>query len=189
MQIEFVGRHVELGEGLRSAVEERLAVAHRFLDEPVEVRVVLEAGAGEKHRFRVELLVSHRSGSLRAEAESPDLDASLAKAAAAIVEQARRGRQKRVDRRRRAGRGAAERRHWPVEVVARGSIGHGRDNGRREILRSSRIEIEPMTIHEAAARLERSRNEFYVFLDSENERVSVLYKRRDDQYGLISPEL
>ena len=186
MQIEFVGKHVALADGLRNEVEQRLAPAGRFLNEPVEVRVVLESGGGEKHLYTADVHVSHRAGSLRARAERPDLTESVAEATAAIVEQARRGRQKRVDRRRRAHREGAPRRRWPVDVVARESVG---GSGRPEILRSSSIEIEPMTLGEAAQRLERSRNEFYVFLDSESEQLSVLYKRRDDQYGLISPEL
>jgi putative sigma-54 modulation protein len=184
MQIEFVARHVELGDGLRREIERRLAGVRRLLKEPIEVRVVLESTAGEKHRYGTELHVTHRGGALRAHAESPELIESVAAAAAAIVEQARRGRERRVDRRRRGGREAAKR-HWPVEVLAEGSVGNG---GKKEVVRSSRLEIEPMSLAEAARRLERSRNEFYVFLDSESERLSVLYRRHDDRYGLISPE-
>jgi putative sigma-54 modulation protein len=46
-----------------------------------------------------------------------------------------------------------------------------------------------MTMDEAVMTLETSRNEFIVFVDAESDRVSVLYKRKDDDYGLISPEL
>ncbi|NJL27577.1 MAG: hypothetical protein HC897_06610 [Thermoanaerobaculia bacterium] len=45
-----------------------------------------------------------------------------------------------------------------------------------------------MTIDEAALQLEGSKNEFFVFLDSSTERVSVLYKRKDNHFGLIAPE-
>ena len=46
-----------------------------------------------------------------------------------------------------------------------------------------------MTINEAALQLESSRSEFVVFRDLESERVSVIYRRHDDDYGLIVPEL
>ena len=110
MQIEFVGKHVALADGLRNEVEQRLAPAGRFLNEPVEVRVVLESGGGEKHLYAADVHVSHRAGNLRARAERPDLVECVAEATAAIVEQARRRRQKRVDRRRRAQREATPRR-------------------------------------------------------------------------------
>ena len=37
-------------------------------------------------------------------------------------------------------------------------------------------------------RLENSRLEFLVFRDSGNDRISVLYRRRDGDFGLIVPE-
>ena len=57
--------------------------------------------------------------------------------------------------------------------------------------RSPVVEIrgkEPMSIDEAALALEGSRHDFVVFRDASTERVSVLYKRKDDNYGLIAPE-
>jgi putative sigma-54 modulation protein len=99
--------------------------------------------------------------------------------------QARRSRERAVDRRRRAGREAALERHWPLEVLARESLSAGEQP---RIVKTTRLEIEPMSIDRAAERLDRSRNEFVVFLDTASDRVSVLYKRKDDDYGLIAPE-
>jgi putative sigma-54 modulation protein len=90
-----------------------------------------------------------------------------------------------VDRRRRANRFAAEDRHWPFDVLERESVGKG---AAPRIVKSSRLEIKPMSLDDAALQLETSRNGFVVFLDAESEKVSVLYKRRDDNYGLIVPE-
>ncbi len=59
----------------------------------------------------------------------------------------------------------------------------------RRVIKSSLLQIKPMTIEEAALQLEGSKNDFVVFRDAVNDRVSVLYKRRDDNYGLIAPEL
>jgi putative sigma-54 modulation protein len=42
-----------------------------------------------------------------------------------------------------------------------------------------------MTVEEAARRIGSSRREFIVFRDPETERISVLYKRRDGNLGLI----
>ncbi|MEM6453820.1 MAG: ribosome-associated translation inhibitor RaiA [Acidobacteriota bacterium] len=56
------------------------------------------------------------------------------------------------------------------------------------VIKTTHIEIKPMTLDEAAVALEASKNEFFVFLDSTTDRVSVLYRRRDQHYGLIAPE-
>jgi putative sigma-54 modulation protein len=46
-----------------------------------------------------------------------------------------------------------------------------------------------MTIEDAALRLEDSRSEFIVFRDLDTEKISVMYKRRDKNLGLIAPEV
>jgi len=186
MRIDFSARHIGLDEAIRDWIEERLSRAARFLREPVEVRVAIEGTAGEKHLVAVEIHVGHRHGDLHARAEHVDLREAIAEAAGAVEVQAKRTRERAVDRRRRAGRAAAASRQWPVDVLARESL---RAGVAPRIIRSSSLAIEPMTLDEAAVHLESSRNEFVVFLDSERDRVSVLYKRRDDDYGLIAPDV
>ena len=51
-----------------------------------------------------------------------------------------------------------------------------------------RLPVKPMSAEEAGLRLEDSRQEFLVFRDATNERISILYKRRDGDFGLIVPE-
>jgi putative sigma-54 modulation protein len=184
MNIEFVGRHVELSDRIRAYAEERLAKAGRFLVEPVEVQVTLD---NEKHRKVAELHVSHRHGALHAREENHDLFEAVQIAAEAIEKQARRGRKRSVDRRRRAGRQVAEARDWPVDVLARESVGRG---ATPRVVRSSKIQIRTMSLEEAALALESSRSGFVVYRDSASSQVHVLYKRQDDDdYGLIAPEL
>ncbi|MGB6995373.1 MAG: sigma 54 modulation/S30EA ribosomal C-terminal domain-containing protein, partial [Thermoanaerobaculia bacterium] len=65
------------------------------------------------------------------------------------------------------------------------SVGEGRSP---RIVKSSVLSIKPMSIDEAALQLEDSKNDFVVFRDAASDQVSVLYKRRDQNYGLISPE-
>ena len=56
-------------------------------------------------------------------------------------------------------------------------------------IKTSRLPIRPMSIQDAARRLEDSKNEFIVFRDTDTDRVSVMYKRRDSNLGLIAPEV
>ncbi|KAB2965546.1 MAG: ribosome-associated translation inhibitor RaiA [Thermoanaerobaculia bacterium] len=182
MNIEFVGRHVEIDNAIRSLVAARLDRVLRFLMEPVEIRVALEE---EKFRQIAEIHVSHRHGSLHAREENSQLSEAIGLAAEHLERQARRLRKRAVDRRRRAGRETANGRRWPVEVITAGSVAAG---AVREVVRTSHLDVEPMTLDEAARRLEGSRNDFVVFVDTESARVNVLYRRRDEHFGLISPE-
>jgi putative sigma-54 modulation protein len=56
------------------------------------------------------------------------------------------------------------------------------------VVRTDRLPIKPMSVEEAAMRVEDSGQEFLVFRDSSNEKICVLYKRRDGDFGLIVPE-
>jgi putative sigma-54 modulation protein len=94
--------------------------------------------------------------------------------------QARRARKKHMDKKRRAGNN-----HWPLEVLEATSVTPGTEP---RVIKTTQLPIKPMTIDEAALELDRSKNEFFVFLDSTTERVSVIYRRQDKHYGLIAPE-
>jgi putative sigma-54 modulation protein len=85
---------------------------------------------------------------------------------------------------------------WTVNVLEPGNLrvpvskpanGDG-DARAHRIIKSTNLQIRPMSIEEAALRLDDSKNEFIVFRDVDNDRVSVIYKRRDNNLGLISPE-
>ena len=183
MNIEFVGRNVEIDDRVRSFAEGKLGKVTKFVQEPVEIRVTLET---EKHRNIADLHVSHKHGVLQATEETADLYESILQAIEKVEKQARRSKNRAIDRRRRADRVSTNGQRWPVEVLDRESLGAGTPP---RIIKTTHLPIKPMSIEEAALWLESGKNEFVVFRDSTSDRVSVLYKRRDGNYGLIAPEL
>jgi putative sigma-54 modulation protein len=180
MKTEIIGRNVPVDERLRKSVEQRLKKLEKFLDEPIEMRVTLGA---ERHRHVAELHVTHRLGVLQGTDESDgNLLEAVRRVVATVEEQARRSHGKLVDKRRRGG----NHHRWPVEVLEQGSVGGG---GAPQVIETTHLDIKPMTIDEAALELESSELFFVVFRDSLSHRLSVLYKRKDQNYGLIAPEL
>jgi len=182
MRIEFLGRGYQAGDDLKAYTEERVGKFTRFLEAPLEIRVVFVL---ERHLHRAEIHVLHRHGALLAEQESSDMRDAVASACESLEAQAKRARKRFMDRRRRAARSAEAESHWPVDVVERQSL---RADGAPRIIKSSLLRIKPMSIEEAALHLESSENGFVVFRDSTSERVSVLYRRKDEHLGLIAPE-
>lgn len=180
MNIEYLGRGYSLDDGVRDHVEDKLGKVERFLEEPVEVRVTLEV---EKNRQIADVHIHHRHGALQAKEEALDMREALNSALAKVEKQARRSRKKLTGRKRRA----EPTNHWPLEIVERTSLGEPAQDGPR-VIRSTQLKIKPMTIDEAALELEGSKNDFVVFRNSSTEKVNVLYKRRDENYGLIAPE-
>ncbi len=181
--IEFFGHNLHVTDEKRAFAETKLRKVMRFLDSPVEVKFTL---GHEKHRQIVELHVTHRHGTLQAREEHEQMLEAMALAIEKVEKQARRSKQKSVDTRRRANRSVQEELHWPVNVIERGSFG---DGAAPRIIKQSHFPIKPMTIEEAALALQTSKNDFVVFRESASSRINVLYRRKDQNFGLITPEI
>jgi len=182
MNIEYIGRNYEIDDRVRAYAETKLRKLAKFLQEPVEIRITLET---EKHRQIAEIHVHHRLGVLQATEETGDMYDALNLAVDKVEKQARRSTRKMIDRRRRADRTNGRQQHWPLAVVERASVGAG---GPPRVIRNTRLQIKPMSIEEAALQLDGAKNDFVVFRDATSDRISVLYKRKDDNYGLIAPD-
>lgn len=183
MNIELTGRHINLDDEIKTFAEKKLHKIEKFLEEPVEMHLILDA---EKLRKIAELHITHRFGVLQATEEAEDLHDAIHAVVETATKQARRARKKFIDQRRRADRVVEEESHWPVEVLDRETFG-GEDRPR--VIKTHRLPIKPMTLEEASQALETSKNEFFVFLDASTERVNVLYRRKDENFGLIAPEI
>ena len=181
MPIEITGRHIDVPAREKTRVQERAGRLERHTGKIVEGRLIL---TGEKHRVKADVMVTSRRRNWQAKAESADLAGAVAAVfdkleTLATKERARRKDHKGKTPARRAGT------EWPVDVVAPEGLPSPAE---RRIVRQTRIPVKPMSAEEAALELEDSLHEFIVFHDAASERVSVLYKRRDGNFGLIAPE-
>lgn len=180
MNAEFVGRHYDIDDNLRSYAEQRLEAAERFADDPAHAHV---AFTSEGHRCIVDIQFSHRFGTLHATEEATDMRDAANLAFDKLDKQLRRSRKRFVAKKRKADHQRVEAEHWPVEVMA----GESLRQGQTEVLKSSKFEIHEMDMDRAVAKLEESRNQFLIFRHAETGLTTVLYKRRDGNYGLVSP--
>ena len=57
-----------------------------------------------------------------------------------------------------------------------------------QIVKTKQFAVTPITAEEAVVQLELIGHDFFVFRNAESGKVNVLYRRRDDQYGLIEPQ-
>jgi len=181
MHIEYVSRGYEGAAAIQEFTESKLKKALRFLEDPLNIRVIFQK---TRHGEVSELHVAHRFGTLQATAEAPEMIDAIQGVVDKIEKQARRNRKKFMDRRRRADR-VTGLQHWPLDILERSSVA---SEGQPKIIESRSISSKPMTIEDAALKLESSDRNFIVFRDSGTRKVSVLYLEDDGNFGLISPE-
>lgn len=178
MKIEYTGRQTEVAPEIRRLAERKLAKLARVLPGITSVHVVLGA---DKRRQVVEVTVQSRHLTLAASEESPEQAVSLTTVMDKLTRQAQRHQGRLHERKRRApARGAAP----GAEALARPAPG---DGGPR-VVRSRRFVAKPMTVDEAILEVGASDEGLLVFRDANTERVSVLYRRKDGNLGLIEPE-
>ena len=59
---------------------------------------------------------------------------------------------------------------------------------KEEVVRTKSFYLDPMDLEEAITRMEALGHDFFLYLDEEDERISVVYKRKDGGYGIIQSE-
>lgn len=177
MNFEYTGRHVEVTPALRKHVEDHFTkLDHIFNDSAARTHVIIEV---EKNRQIGEVLVHWRDHTLTAKDTNADMYMALTRAIAKIEKQALRLKKKIIDRHQGAKR---------VSAVAPNPDGQLEASPRPpRIIVARRYTVKPMTAEEAALSLSSRDDQFVVFRDADTDRVGVLYKRKDGNFGLIEP--
>ena len=177
MRVDITGRHVDITPGLRQLIDKSLARIERLLnDSAVSATVVLTK---EKYRHKTELVV-HAKGDhiLSGIGEGNTWPLSIRKAAAKIEHQAQKLKS-RVDRGQAPAQEQPRRRPSPRRPEPQPP---------RRVVRATRYAVKPMSIDDAAQRLEAVQETFVVFRNADTDAISVLFRRKDGNLGLIEPD-
>jgi putative sigma-54 modulation protein len=175
MKIEFTGRQTEIPDEVRRLAERKLAKLGKLLPAVTHAHVIL---AADKHRQVAEVSLHSRLADLTAVEVTTNPRLSVAGAIDKLLRQAQRQRAKRRER-----KGAASPRLTPPAPAERGG-----DRGGARVVRTRRAAVKPMTLDEAALEMEGRGEGVLVYRDAVTERVSVLFRRKDGNLGLIEPE-
>lgn len=176
MNYEYTGRHLDVTPALRSHVENHFdKIKHLFSNNNTKAHVIIEV---EKGRHRSEIILKWRDHVLTATSKQPDMYQSLTQTIDKIEKQALKLKNKVIDKHQKAKK---------VSTVTPPTDDVKPDAKIPKIMSVKRYAIKPMTDDEAVLRLNGEENQFIVFRDAESEKISVMYKRKDGNYGLIQP--
>ena len=176
MRLDITGRHVEITPPLRQLIDRRLARLGRLLnDSVISAQVILTR---EKYRHRTEIVIHARGDHMmRGLGEGNAWPLSLRQAAEKIEQQAQKLKSKWTERKRRSAGSRVVRPTASPELPAA-----------RRVVRASRYAVKPMSVEDAALRVEGGNETFVVFRNADTDAVSILYRRRDGDLGLIEPQ-
>jgi putative sigma-54 modulation protein len=185
VKMNLTARHIDLTDQLRSQVERKLRRLDRITHSTAEADVELIGGASHANSSAqvAEVTLRNNGDVLRSTASGPSpiaaLDAVLDRLERQVVRTKERP-------------GSIRRRHADeVDEVLSREAGPSVDTDEREarptVVKTKRFDMQPMFEEDAIAQMEELGHAFFVYLDAETERVSVVYRRTDGNFGLIQP--
>lgn len=172
MQYIISGKNIEITDGLKSAVIEKVGKLERYFSEETEAHITLSV---EKDRQKIEVTIPVKGRTIRAEQTSTDMYVSIDLVEETIERQLKKYKNKLTSREQAAGFTESY-----VEETYE-------DAPEIKIVKTKKFGIKPMNAEEACLQMELLGHSFYVFCNDQTDEVNVVYKRKDGSFGLIEP--
>ena len=175
MKIKITGRNIELTEGLKNAVEDKLNKLEKYFTPDTDVYVTLSV---EKERQKVEVTIPMKGNIVRSEQVSSDMYVSIDLVEEVIERQLKKYRTKLIAKHQSAATA------FKQEFLDEQSV----EDEEIQITRVKKFDMKPMYAEDACVQMELLGHDFFVFVNAETDEVNVVYKRKGNTYGLIEPE-
>ena len=180
IEVNVFSRNLEVTENLNDQIQRKVSGLERYLEDIVEARVELAStnARNAEEREVVQITVQGKGFILRAEERSADIVNALNMAVDTLQRRIKRFKGKRSQR-------------WKQGADINEEIIDETDELDKPVIaRIKKFSLRPMNEWEAIEQMELlGHNNFFVFYNAQTEAINVLYKRHDDTFGLIQPEI
>lgn len=173
MKITVIGRKCTPRDSFKQRAEKRLEKVDKFFDGEAEAKITATA---EKEKIVVEVTIFYGGMFFRAQERTyDDINEALDRCVDSIIRQIRKNRTKVEKRLRTEGfdQFSSAEQIEPEEQY--------------ELVRTKEIAVKPQSVDEAILQMNLLGHKFYMFINSADDRVSVVYVREDGGYGLLVP--
>jgi len=174
MRYIISGKNIDVTEGLKEAIYDKLGKLEKYFNSDTEVIVTLSV---EKQRQQIEVTIPVKGSIIRAEQVSDDMYVSIDLVEEIIERQMKKYKTKLVNKLHAAS-------HFQQEYIDMET----EDDENIKIVRTKRFAVKPMDVEEACIQMELLGHNFFVFRNAETDEVNVVYKRKGGTFGLIEPE-
>lgn len=174
MKITISGKNIDVTEGLKAAVNEKLDKLEKYFTPDTNVIVTLSV---EKERQKIEVTIPVKGNIIRSEQVSNDMYVSIDLVEEVIERQLRKYKNKIADKQQEAG-------NFQKEYLEHDYL----EDEEIQIIRTKKFGMKPMYPEDACVQMELLGHTFFVFRNAETDEVNVVYKRKNNTYGLIEPE-
>lgn len=176
MKITITGRKVNLRDHFKELVAKKLSRFNRIFDEDAQAKVVATV---LKNRQTVEITIRSRGLYYRAESTAMEMNEALDNVVDALASQIRRNK-KRLEKKIHSS--ALDDFQLPPD---------GKEEEEAEeykIVRTKHFCVKPISVDEAILQMNLLEHQFFMFRNEEDNEINVVYKRKDGNYGLLTPD-
>ncbi len=171
MKITVIGRKCTPRDSFKEHAEKKLQKIDRFFGDEASAKVTATV---EKTSQTVEITVNNDGLIFRAQAKAENMNEALDDCVDLLIRQIRKNKTK-LEKRLRSG-------------AFDDYQGLEDEEPEFELVRTKTIPIKPQSVDEAILQMNMLGHKFYMFRNSANDSVAVVYRREDGGYGLIEPE-
>jgi len=180
MQLQIIAKNnVEVSETLEAYIEKKIGKLDRYLPTVSEGKVEIshEGAKLPEQRFSVQVTLVSKGVLIRAQEKSKDIRMAVDKVTDVLSKRIERYKGKLYDK----GRG--------ISFARQGAAIEAEEiEAPKRVVKTKRFLVKPMPVDEAINQMELLGHDFFLFIDAETERLNLLYRRENGNYGLIEPE-
>ena len=184
MELQISSRNMEISPAVQDYVQKKIGKLARYLPNISEAKVEIheEHTKSPQHRFTAQVTLTSKGVLLRGEEKGEGVRIAVDAVAEVLERQIERYKGKLYEK----GRGVSLARQSTVSE----DVAYREEAGVWPIVvKVKRFAVKPMSLTEAAEQMELLGHSFFLFINAENDALSLLYRRDDGNYGLIEPEL
>lgn len=174
MKFIIIGKNIDVTEGLKSAVKDKIGKLEKYFTPETEVHVTLSV---EKERQKIEVTIPVKGSVIRSEQISNDMYVSIDLVEEIIERQLKKYKNKLIEKQQNNG-------YFKQEFMDKDYM----EEEEIKIVRTKKFDIKPMYPEDACVQMELTGHNFFVFFNAETDQVNVVYKRKGNTYGIIEPE-
>ncbi len=182
--MHITGKNTELSPEVRSYISKKLNKINRFLPNVLSFDVVAseEQTRSPDQRFIVQVTLDSNGVLIRGEERGRDLHSAADKVAEVMNRQIEHYKGKRPWAIKKAPPSI---RTTTSEVTA--PEGEEDTEPGPRVVKIKKFDIKPMSLEEAVDQMNLLAHDFFIYYNPDNNKINLLYKRRDGNYGLIEP--
>jgi len=184
MELQIFSKNMELTPAIQNYVQKKVGKLARYLPNITEAKVEIheENTRSPQGRFVAQVTLSSKGVLLRGEERGERVRVAVDAVAEVLERQIEHYKGKLYEK----GRGVSLARQ---AAALEGTVALEASEDSPSVVRVKRFAVKPMSVAEAAEQMELLGHSFFLFVNAENDVLSLLYRRNDGDYGLIEPEL